>query len=76
MTSIKTIQSKELFGCRTEKSEDILNQAMNGQGAPLSGAGVPKYNQSAARSMKIIGVIRLLRLDGLRIMCYTDISYY
>lgn len=30
LTGIKTIQSKELFGRGTEKSEDILNQAMNG----------------------------------------------
>jgi len=33
LTGIKTIQSKELFGRGTEKSEDILNQAMNGWGA-------------------------------------------
>lgn len=30
LVGIKTIQSKELFGRGTEKSEDILNQAMNG----------------------------------------------
>lgn len=30
LTGIQTLQSKELFGRGTEKSEDILNQAMNG----------------------------------------------
>lgn len=34
LTGIKTIQSRELFGRGTEKSQDILKQAMNGSGAP------------------------------------------
>lgn len=33
LTGIQTLQSKELFGRGTEKSEDILNQAMNGGAA-------------------------------------------
>lgn len=34
LAGIKTIQSKELFGRGTEKSEDILNQAMKGGSVP------------------------------------------
>lgn len=34
LAGIKTIQSKELFGRGTEKSEDLLNQAMKGGSVP------------------------------------------
>jgi len=52
LTGIQTLQSKELFGRGTEKSEDILKQAMNGEAAhtdPLD-EDTPESGEECSRS--------------------------